>query len=234
MQSTRPARSNTYVVLVWLALASCVVQPSALAQTAKDDQLEQLNQFSRSLQTLAARVSPSVVQVLVTRYGTRDENDQSGEVVSRQRNLGSGVIIDPNGFIVTNAHVVEGAHQIRVRLASKGRQTVPSVVAQSYASAQNATLVGVFREGDLALLKIEATALPALPFADYRKLRQGEVVFAFGSPAGLQNSMSMGVVSSIARQLDPTAPSFTFRLTLPSTLAIAAGRWSILPARSRV
>ena len=168
--------------------------------------MDQVNQFSRSLQTLAARVSPSVVQVLVTRYGTREENDRSGAVLSRQRNLGSGVIVDPDGYIMTNAHVVEGAQQIRVRLTSKGQQTVPSVVAESYAPPQNATLVGIFKEGDLALLKIDAAALPALPFADYGSLRQGEVVFAFGSPAGLQNSMSMGVVSSIARQLDPDSP----------------------------
>ncbi len=82
--------------------------------------MDQVNQFSRSLQTLAARVSPSVVQVLVTRYGAREENDRSGAVVSRQRNLGSGVIVDPDGYIMTNAHVVEGAQQIRVRLTSKG------------------------------------------------------------------------------------------------------------------
>jgi serine protease Do len=101
---------------------------------------------------------------------------------------------------------VAGAQQIKVRLVSKGTQTIPNVVAQSYAAPQNARLLGVFKEGDLALIKVNATGLPALPFADYSKLRQGEVVFAFGSPEGLQNSMSMGVVSSIARQLDPDSP----------------------------
>jgi serine protease Do len=216
MPRTRPSRSNPNAILVWLGLACCVVRPPALAQTIQNEgRMDQVIQFSRSLQALSARVSPSVVQVLVTRYGTREENDRSGAVVSRQRNLGSGVIVDPDGYIMTNAHVVEGAQQIRVRLTSKGQQTVPSVVAESYAPPQNATLVGIFKEGDLALLKIDAAALPALPFADYGSLRQGEVVFAFGSPAGLQNSMSMGVVSSIARQLDPDSPFLYIQTDAP-------------------
>lgn len=207
MARTLPSRSNIYLVLGWFALLCCVMRPAALAQAVKDqDRIDELNQFSRSIQTLAARVSPSVVQVLVTRYGPGEESPGASAVVTRQQNLGSGVIVDPDGYIMTNAHVVAGAQQIRVRLVSKETQTVPNVVAQSYAPPQNARLVGVFKEGDLALIKIDATGLPALPFADYMKLRQGGVVFAFGSPEGLQNSMSMGVVSSIARQLDPDSP----------------------------
>src|SRR6266513_1349491 len=142
MPRRRPSRSNLYAIPLWLGLTCCVVQPPALAQAIQNEgRMDQVNQFSRSLQTLAAGVSPSVVQVLVTRYGTREESDRSGAVVSRQRNLGSGVIVDPDGYIMTNAHVVEGAQQIRIRLTSKGQQTVPTVVAESYAPPQNATLV---------------------------------------------------------------------------------------------
>jgi serine protease Do len=66
-----------------------------------------------------------------------------------------------------------------------------------------ASLVGISEEIDLAVLKIEAHGLPALPMADYGHLRQGQVVFAFGSPGGLRNSVTMGVVSAVARQPNP-------------------------------
>jgi serine protease Do len=187
---------------------ACLAGPlpmPARSVTTKNPLLE-LDRFSSSVQALAARVSPSVVQVLVARYGPQEESNGSAAVVTRQQALGSGVIVDPDGYIMTNAHVVEGAQQIRLRLVSKGGPNISSVLSESYAPAQRARLVGVFKEGDLALLKIDATNLPALPFANYSKLRQGQVVFAFGSPEDLQNSVSMGVVSSIARQLDPDSP----------------------------
>jgi serine protease Do len=70
----------------------------------------------------------------------------------------------------------------------------------------DATIVGIAREIDLALLKVDAAGLPALPIADYDALRQGALVFAFGSPEGLRNSVSMGIVSAVARQPDPDNP----------------------------
>lgn len=205
MDEKRPSISAVKVAtpfLVWFAFL-----PAALGQSATTKSpLSQLEQLSSSVEALSARVSPSVVQVLVARYEPREESDRGAVEVSRQRGLGSGVIVDPDGYIVTNAHVVEGAQRIKVRLVSKGDQSIPTVMSQSYAPLQKARLVGLFKDGDLALLKIDATNLPALPFADYGKLRQGQVVFAFGSPEGLQDSVSMGVVSSIARQLDPDSP----------------------------
>ncbi|HEV2448422.1 MAG TPA: PDZ domain-containing protein, partial [Candidatus Sulfopaludibacter sp.] len=81
-----------------------------------------------------------------------------------------------------------------------------NTLAQALAPEIDATLVGVFKELDLALIRIPAKGLPTLRFADYRKLRQGQVVFAFGSRQGLGDSMSMGVVSSVARQPDPDSP----------------------------
>lgn len=81
-----------------------------------------------------------------------------------------------------------------------------AALQESLSELKNAALVGMFKEGDLALLKIDASGLPALRFADYWTLRQGQVVFAFGSREGLHNSVSMGVVSSVARQLDADSP----------------------------
>jgi serine protease Do len=204
MTSLRFRNFKMRVMLTWLSLACCAALSFAFDQTAQNrSSLSQLDAFSSAVQTLAAHVSPSVVRIVVTRYAPQVESGRTELAVGRQENIGSGVIVDPDGYIITNAHVVDGAQKIRVNLVPRGNQTISGVLAQAYARPIDATLVGVFDEADLALLKIDARDLPALPFADYSKLRQGEVVFAFGSPAGLQNSVSMGVVSSIARQLDP-------------------------------
>ena len=178
-------------------------------------QAQTLDQFSESVQALAARVAPSVVQISVTRFSPQSEpsDGRTGVVFGRQQSLGSGVIIDSAGYIITNAHVVADAQRIRVTLvgqheAGKPRpdQTISSALAQPFTPALDAMLVGVFKELDLALIKIPRTGLPALKFADYTKLRQGQVVFAFGCREGLSNSVSMGVVSSVARQPDPDSP----------------------------
>ncbi len=186
-----------------------------IGQTRESNPLLQLDQFSASVQALTARVSPSVVRIRVIRYGAQDESGRTELQIGRQESIGSGVIVDPAGYILTNAHVVEGAQKIKVNLVPKGVQTIPSVVASSYSAPQNASLIGVFPEGDLALIKVDGADLPALPLANYDKLRQGEVVFAMGSPAGLQNSVSMGIVSSIARQPDPDSPFLYIQTDTP-------------------
>lgn len=182
-----------------------------------------LDQFSDSVQALAAKVAPCVVRISVTRFAARDDggSGRTGVVLDREQVVGSGAIIDSDGYIVTNAHVVANALRIRVnRLAQSAAsadspgagspdETITSALAQALAPEIDATLVGVFKELDLALIKIPAQRLPTLRFANYHALRQGQVVFAFGSRQGLGNSMSMGVVSSVARQPDPDS-SFVF------------------------
>jgi serine protease Do len=113
--------------------------------------------------------------------------------------------VDPQGYIVTNAHVVNGAETIEVivppRLASAA--TVGEDQGTQGKSYQ-ARIVGVAKEIDLAVIKIEAHGLPALSIRDSGSAaRQGEMVFAFGSPEGLRNTVTMGVVSAVARQPDP-------------------------------
>jgi serine protease Do len=177
-----------------------------------------LDQFSNSVQALAARVAPCVVRISVTRYAARGDGGggRAALTLDREQVVGSGAIIDSDGYIVTNAHVVANALRIRVNRLAQGAgagsnpdETISSTLAQALAPEIDATLVGMFKELDLALIKIPAKGLPTLKFADYHRLRQGQVVFAFGSRQGLENSMSMGVVSSVARQPDPDS-SFVY------------------------
>jgi serine protease Do len=162
-----------------------------------------LVQLNSELVNLATKVSPAVVQILVTGYGpVRDENRSETALIVRQHAVGSGVIVDPNGYIMTNAHVVEGAQRIQVALplpmADSGAQ-----VPIGKRHILDAKLLGQHKETDLALLKIDETDLPTLPLNTQRP-HVGQLVFAIGSPEGLQNSLTMGVVSAVARQADPS------------------------------
>jgi serine protease Do len=161
-----------------------------------------LMQLNNALEGLAAKVSPAVVQILVTGYGPlHEENRTQTALIVRQNALGSGVIVDSSGYIMTNAHVVEGAQRIRVALPLPGDSGRSVPVGKRH--ILEARLVGVHKETDLALLKIEEKELPTLPLLVQPRPRVGQLVFAIGSPEGLQNSVTMGVVSAVARQPDP-------------------------------
>lgn len=187
----------------------------AQAPAAKTDLL---HQWSESTEVLVKKVAPCVVQVLATGYGAVTEAGQGGTglVVGRQRAIGSGVIIDPDGYIVTNAHVVSGSQRVRVVMSLPGEDTSKlASVLSARGHTVEARVIGVSPELDLALLKAEVTGLAALPISKYSNLRQGELVFAFGSPEGLRNSVTMGVVSSIARQPDPDSPQIYIQTDAP-------------------
>jgi serine protease Do len=164
-----------------------------------------LLQINNALEGLAAKVSPAVVQILVTGYGPLHEQNRSETaLIVRQHAVGSGVIVDPSGYIMTNAHVVEGAQRIRVALplpTDSGRS-----VAEGRRRIFEARLIGVHKETDLALLKIDEKDLPTLVLVAEQRPRVGQLVFAIGSPEGLQSSVTMGVVSAVARQADPDKP----------------------------
>jgi serine protease Do len=160
-----------------------------------------LVQLNGALEGLAARVSPAVVQILVTGYGPLREEDRSQTaLIVRQHAVGSGVIVDSNGYVMTNAHVVEGAQRIRIALPLPMGDSVPVGKRRIL----EARLLGQHKETDLALLKIDATDLPTLPLVSQSRPRVGQLVFAIGSPEGLQNSVTMGVVSAVSRQPDPS------------------------------
>jgi serine protease Do len=164
---------------------------------------ETLVQLNGALEGLAEKVSQGVVQILVTGYGPVEESARTETaLIARQRAIGSGVVVDPSGYVMTNAHVVEGARRIRVVLPvplSEGATLEP----EGKRRILEAKLVGVHSETDLALLKVTAKELPSLPLETSMRVRQGQLVFAVGSPEGLQNTITMGVVSSVARQPDP-------------------------------
>lgn len=168
-----------------------------------------LARLSASYENLIQRVSPSVVQILASGYRPlpAEDRNETGLVIGKQQDLGSGVVIDPDGYIMTNAHVVQGSQQIRVVLpplqASGAAVGAPGGFR---ARVLDARIIGIAPEIDLALLKVDAKGLQALPLAKYVDLRQGEIVFAFGSPAGLGNSVTMGIVSAVARQIDSDSP----------------------------
>jgi serine protease Do len=116
--------------------------------------------------------------------------------ISMQRSTGSGVIVDPSGYIMTNAHVVQGALTLKVLVADR---EPPRVIPE-------ARIMGIDSDSDLALLRVDGNSLPVLQFGDSDQVRQGDLVFALGSPVGLSNSLSMGVVSARSRAINDDNP----------------------------
>jgi serine protease Do len=192
-------RVEALILLLSIASSFTVAQ-----QTSHASDPDILRQMNRALEDLAARVSPAVVQIQTTGYDPLNEGDKGQTaLIVRQHAVGSGVIVDPNGYIMTNAHVVEGAQRIRVALPMLSGAS-PANTPSGKRPILDAKLVGIHKETDLALLKIEATGLPTLSLEESQSTRVGQLVLAVGSPEGLQSSVTMGVISAVARQADPT------------------------------
>jgi S1-C subfamily serine protease len=155
-------RTNSFArsVLIGLLVNSSFVCAQPQRQDFGIDQLEQLN---HSIEQIAAKVAPAIVRIDVVGYSPPDENDfkdrSDAHLVSKKESLASGIILDSDGYIVTNAHVLKGAKRVRVSLdpglqgMTERRTSTPSDMPY------DARIVGVFPEGDVALLKIEATQL---------------------------------------------------------------------------
>ena len=145
---------------------------------------------------LVARVAPSVVSITVTKRSSgtntnplsRTESQEETKIVGGGQ--GSGVIVSPEGYILTNNHVVDGATGIIVTRED---------VQKDY----HATLIGTDPDTDLALIKISESNLPALHFAEVGSYRVGDAVLAIGNAFGLGQSVSMGIISAIDRALFP-------------------------------
>ena len=204
----------THVLALSLLLTPLSVAGRAQRQTQIPDPLARMNE---SVDVLTRKVWPSVVQILVTSYGALEEGsrDAANVVIGRQRSVGSGFVIDPDGYIMTNAHVVSGAQRVQVVLPAANADGSLATALSGRTTVAAARIVGITTELDLALLKVDGMKLPALTLASYSQVRQGEFVFAFGSPVGMRNSLTHGMVSAAARQVDPDSPLIYIQTDTP-------------------
>jgi len=156
----------------------------------------ELSRFNTLLADLAEKLKPALVEVRVRRGGAlRDSDDPSPS--EPRRSQGSGFIIDRNGLIVTNAHVVEDSDSVQVKLLD-GRRFGGKVIGQD-------------ERVDLALVRIDgSTDLPTLPLGDSNRLRVGEFVLALGHPFGNEQTVSLGIVSRKGVPVNVPTPGFDF------------------------
>src|SRR5260370_742594 len=133
------------------------------------------------------KVLPSVVQILVTGYGPIDSSERSNAavVIGRQRAIGSGFVIDPAGYIITNAHVVTGAQRVQVVVPEGVSDGSLQAILSARTNIVPARVVGVARDIHVALLNIDNMNFDSLPLAQYRNIHQGEILLPFCSPTGL-------------------------------------------------
>jgi serine protease Do len=170
-----------------------------------------LRQYDLAIDEVAERAMHSVVQIEVTGFGkpesSSDDDEEDPASLQRQRVIGSGVIVDPDGYIVTNYHVVAGALRIRVIVAPT---TVELIAWHTQLANQQrvyeAKLIGTNRYSDLAVLKIEAHDLPAIALPESFHVRLGQTVIAIGSPQGLDHTITKGIISAVGRQPELDRP----------------------------
>lgn len=164
--------------------------------------------LSDDLQNLSHAVEPSVVKIYATGLAPVSGDSNNTSYLTQQQSLGAGCIMDSRGYILTNAHVIGNARSVSVLLPDSSRHFEPSDDRSSEppTSAVAARIIGMDKLSDLAVIKVDKTGLPALKFGDSDRTHPGELVLALGSPLGLQDSVSLGVISAVNRQLDPNSP----------------------------
>ena len=176
-----------------------------------------LGDLDRAMDEVAERVLPAVVQISVSGFGPSRERGGGENVIERQRGVGSGVIVDPAGYIITNAHVVTGAQRIQVVMRSVNVELVPgktSLLPKQHTF--EAKLIGVHRFTDLALLKIDhPDDLPTISLRQEYKARLGQTVLAVGSPAGLDHTVTRGIISALGRQTEVDHPMIYIQTDAP-------------------
>src|SRR5215831_14447705 len=195
------------IALLPALMAGCASNGAAAGQAAAP-QVSTASQSTPSLalpdfSQLAAQAGPAVVNISITKTTANvsqampfDENDPFFQFFKRfqipmqrapEHGIGSGFIISPDGYILTNAHVVNGASEVEVKLTDRREF--------------KAKVVGTDPRTDIALLKIDADKLPTLRIGDPSKVKVGQWVIAMGSPFGFDNSVTAGIVSAKSRSL---------------------------------
>src|ERR1051325_4151410 len=204
-------RARALILTLALMLATGIgFGAERVASAQQQNQLPSPADLSRTFVGIAKQVKPAVVNIDATEEAKRTALQRGGgqnpfpfsipgfgdEAAPRkQKGTGSGVIISPDGYILTNDHVAGSATKLQVKLAD-GREF-------------KARLVGTDPETDLAVIKIDAQSLPFAKLGNSDNLEQGEWVIAQGSPFGLQQTMTAGIVSALGRDLGVGAGQFT-------------------------
>lgn len=190
------ARVFSYQVRLGQMQAEYETASEALGELAP-----QLKAFEEASRTIARKVGPSVVSINKMQYSNGRRPAFEG--------VGSGFIVDPDGYVITNEHVVRGAERLLVRFSS--------------GETSDATIVGADPRSDLAVLKIDGGDLPALNLADSDSLQIGDLVWAIGSPFGLENSVTFGIVSATARNRNSGVTNDIYQEFFQSDAAINPG-----------
>lgn len=170
------------------------------ASAALGELAPQLKAFEEASRSIAKKVGPSVVSINKVVYS---------QGRGRMEGVGSGFIVDPEGYVITNFHVIDGAERLLVRFST--------------GDTSDATIVGGDARTDLAVLKIDGGGLPALEWGDSDTLQMGDLVWAVGSPFGLENSISFGIVSATARRRSSGVTEDVYQEFFQSDAAINPG-----------
>jgi len=195
---------------------AAVAAPAPAAAALDENSVSALLSLDKAMETLAARVTPAIVNVTVTSKTKVDLSSEGmpdglpegiqgfgqffGHPMQPQNRvvhgLGSGVFISPDGYIVTNNHVVDGATDIRVTMSDR--------------RILQAKLIGADPLTDLAVIKVNGNDFPSVPLGDSTKLHPGQTVLAFGNPLGFRFTVTRGIVSALNRanpdSSDPRKP----------------------------
>jgi len=191
-------------VLCGFVASTVLAAAQAPVQSAPTIVRHGLFALDEDLQKLAESVGPSVVTIEVSGLTTvLDPNTRQVTYIAKEQGMGSGIVVDPSGYILTNAHVVEHATSVSVLVYRHRNKTAGGAEDGQRFTAR---ILGSDPLTDIALLKVEATDLPALKLADSDEVHVGQLCLAFGSPLGLQNTVTMGVISATQRQLNNTTP----------------------------
>ena len=186
---------------LWLQGTLGLLMLAAPAIGANPASIRELDRAGAEAERVSVAVGPKVVQIVTQSLkvaGTGDE--QPAGVLVAERGRGSGFFVAPDGYLVTNAHVVANATRIRVLVPAPG--ATPTDSQREYTAA----VIGIDADNDLALLKVEVQDVPFFDLTRGVTPRQGQLVLAHGSPMGLAQSASLGLVSAVDRQLNPDDP----------------------------